>query len=84
MEHFLIKHRAIKALVIFSTSNPSHRKKFYGRAAKCRLENGGGVVTHIFNIEQVARRFGLTIANCGRQAVHRLVRYFFYCWYHCY
>jgi hypothetical protein len=56
--------------------NPSCHKKFYGRAAKYGLENRGGVVTYIFYIEQVARQFGLAIATCDRQAVHRLVRYF--------
>jgi hypothetical protein len=84
LEHFLSKHRAVEAVVLFSTLNTSCRKKFYGRAAKYSLENGGGVVTYIFYIEHVARQFGLTIATCDRQAVHRLFRYFCYFWYNCY
>ena len=47
-EDFLIKHRVIKALILFSTLNTSHHKIFYGRTAKYHLENGGGVVTYIF------------------------------------
>ncbi len=39
LEHFLSKHRAVKALVPFSTLNPSHRKQFYGRTSKYSLEN---------------------------------------------
>ena len=39
------KHRVIKALILFSTLNPSYSKKIYARAAKYHLENGGGVVT---------------------------------------
>ena len=30
-------------------------------------------MTYIFPIEQVARQFGLTIAACDRQSMHRLV-----------
>ena len=84
LEDFFSKHRAIKAPILFFTLNPSYSKKIYDKAAKYHLENGGCVVTYIVYIEQVARQFGLTIAACDRQAVHRLVRYFCYCWHHCY
>ena len=83
LEDFLGKHRVIKALILFSTLISIYRKKFYGRAAKYHLENGGGVVTYIFSIEQVARQFGLSYAACDRRAVHRLIRYCCYYWYYC-
>ena len=82
LEKLLSKHRAVEAVVLFSTLNTSCRKKFYGRAAKYSLENGGGVVTYIFSIEQVARHIGLSYAACDRQAVRRLVRHCCYCWYY--
>ena len=75
LEEFLGKHRVIKALILFSKLNSSYRKNFYGRAAKYHLENGGGVVTYICSIEQVARHIGLSYAACDRQAVRRLVLY---------
>ena len=82
LEEFLGKHRVIKALILFSTLISIYRKKFYGRAAKYHLENGGCVVTYIVSIEQVAQQFGLTIAACDCQAVHRLVRHCCHCWYY--
>ena len=79
----LSKYRVSKAHILFSTLNPSYRKNSYGRDAKYHLENGGGVVTYIVSIEQVARHFVFVIAACDRQAMHRLLRYFYSCWYHC-
>jgi hypothetical protein len=84
LEHFKSKHRSFKALILFSTLNPSYRKNFYSMASKYHLENGGGVVTYVFSIEQVARLFGLSYAACDRRAVNRLVRYCCYRWYFCF
>ena len=70
LEHFVSKHRNVKAHIPFSTLNPSCRKDFYGKAAEYDIEHGGGIVTHILSAEQVARQFVLAIAPCDRQAVH--------------
>ena len=83
LEELFSKHRAVKGLIPFSTLNPRCRKYFYGKAAKYHLENGGGIVAYIFYIEQIARQLDLSYAGCDRLAVHRLVRYYCYCWYYC-
>ena len=41
LEIFLSKHRAVKALIPFSTLDPSCRKDFYDKAADCYMERGG-------------------------------------------
>ena len=41
LEHFVSKHRNVKARIPFSTLNPSFRKDFYGRAAEYYIEHGG-------------------------------------------
>ncbi len=73
-EHFVSKHRNVKAHIPFSKLDASCRKDFYGRAAEYYIEPGGGIVTYIFFAEQVARQFALAIAACDRQAVHQSVR----------
>ena len=47
LEHFLSKHRAVKALVPFSTLNPSCRKDFYDKATDCYIKRGGANLSHI-------------------------------------
>ena len=74
LEHFVSKHRNVKAHIPFSTLNASCRKDFYGRAAEYYMEHGGGIVTYIFSAEQVAREYALVIAACDRQAVHQSSR----------
>ena len=43
LEQFLSKHRAVKALVPFSTLNPSCRKDFYDRATDCYIKRGANL-----------------------------------------
>ncbi len=48
LEHFVSKHRNVKAHIPFSTLNPSCRNDFNGRAAEYYIEHVGGIVTYIF------------------------------------
>ena len=74
LEHFFSKHRAVKALVPFTTLNPSCRKHFYDKAADCYMERGGETLAYFTAAESVARELGLVIASCDRSTVHQSIR----------
>ena len=74
LDDFFSRRRACKAPIPFSDLPPSRRKAFNDRAAYYFIDNQGASITHVFAAENVARQFGLVIANYDRRTVHQLVR----------
>ncbi len=53
---------------------PSCRKAFNDKDVEYFIDNQGAAITHFFGAENVARQFGLVIANCDRRTMHLSVR----------
>ena len=70
LDDFFSRRRACKALVLFSDLPPRCCKDFYDRAVYYFIVNKGANITHFVAAENVARQFGMSIANCDRRTLH--------------
>ena len=74
LDVFFSRRRACKDLIPFSVLPSSCRKDFYDRVADYIIDVQVADITHFVASENVARQFGLVIANCDRRTLHQSVR----------
>jgi len=74
LDDIFSRRRACKALIPFSDLPSSRRKDFYDKVADYFIDIQVADITHFVASENVARQFGLVIANCDRRTVHLTVR----------
>ena len=74
LNDFFSRRCTSKALISFSDLPSSRRKDLYNRVADYFIDIQVVDITHFVDAENVARQFGLVIANCDRRTVHHSVR----------